>query len=75
MYGIMTTGSKWMFIHWAGKSEDLTIQLMPKLPCLFEDLTSTKDILNHITGILENQLESLDNLNPSKRIKIGDHSV
>ncbi|CAG8606291.1 10616_t:CDS:2, partial [Paraglomus occultum] len=69
MYGIVTTGTEWMFIRWAGDSKNPTIELTPKFTFALNESAKSRVILEHIAGIIEVQVASLDDTN--KRIRIG----
>ena len=72
MYGVVTTGSEWIFVRWTGDSKKPKIEMTRKFTCNFttkSDFDTANNIIAHIAGILESQVEVLEDQN--KRIRIS----
>src|SRR4051812_18525514 len=69
MYGIVTTGSEWVFLRWAGDSKNPKIEMTRKISYnITSDFVIAKTILSHIAGVLEVQVNGLFDHN--KRIRV-----
>ena len=73
LFGIVTTGICWVFIHWTGSPEKPNIEFSRQYHCDFEgDLQSEKDVVSHIAHILKISVPELRN--KSKRVRINKES-
>ncbi|CAG8746820.1 1160_t:CDS:2, partial [Racocetra persica] len=62
LFGIVTTGVSWYFIHWTGSPENPKVEISRQHNCGFEEeMQSEKNVVFYIVCILENQDDMLKN--------------
>jgi hypothetical protein len=62
IFGIVTTGSSWHFIHWTGSVENPKVEVSKQYLCDFTgDMQSAKDVVSYIVHILQTKDNELKN--------------
>ncbi|CAG8813287.1 2355_t:CDS:1, partial [Dentiscutata erythropus] len=61
VYGIVTNVENWVFLRWAGSSEDPTVEIFDSVSydLNYNDITRAKKVVEYIVFILQSQARAL----------------
>ncbi|CAG8480359.1 9914_t:CDS:2 [Gigaspora margarita] len=75
IFGIVTTGRIWRFIHWTGSLERSMVEVSMESMCEFkENMKGSKEVLEYIIRILQAQVTSFQNNNNRDNEHVSKHN-